>query len=109
MSDGEGKVRHPVDEMVDDLRARQRNTVFPDGLVTGGDVDELMWKGSDKLPLVQRWGIAIFGVFFLLGSIMFAFYAVNDRSVFGGMVAAGFLYIGARVLFNSIPKRKPTK
>jgi hypothetical protein len=109
MSDGEEKVRHPVDEMVDDLRARQRNTVFPDGRAGGGRLDALLWKGSDTLSGIQRVGIAFIGLFMVMIAVAFAAEAATDHSILWTSFAIGLLYVGARVLFNSIPKRKPTK
>jgi Flp pilus assembly protein TadB len=110
MSDEEqGETQHPMDVMANDLRLRQRNIIFPDSREAGRDADALLWKGSDKLPGVQRVGIAIFGLFFVVAAVVLAAIAAEGHSILGALVSIGFLCVGARVLFNSIPKRKSTK
>jgi len=109
MKDDDVQTQHPVDEMVDDLRVRQRNTVFSDGREAGRDTDALLWKGSEKLPKVQRVGIAVFGLVFLICAVCCAAIAAESHSILGALVSIAFLCVGARVLFNSIPKQKATK
>jgi hypothetical protein len=48
------KYRDPADHLIEDVRASQRNTLWPDAMVNGSSVDGLLWKGSPKATMVQR-------------------------------------------------------
>ena len=50
--------------LVDELRSRQKNIVWPDPLRNSRNVDEFLWRGSPSATPVQRLGAAIFGIFF---------------------------------------------
>src|ERR1700682_2054936 len=53
------KSRHSS-KLLDDLRARQRNTLWPDTLRNARTVDAFLWKGSPDATPIQRAGSAIF-------------------------------------------------
>jgi hypothetical protein len=59
------KVKDESRLVSDDVRTRQRNTVWPDTLRNGRVLDSFVWKGSPDATLVQRVGIALFGFLFL--------------------------------------------
>jgi hypothetical protein len=54
---------------MEEIEAKQRNTVWPDTLRNSRSVDEFLWKGSSDAPLVQRAGAWIFGLTFILLSL----------------------------------------
>ena len=57
------------DGVIEEIKAKQRNTAWPDTIVNSRGVDEFLWKGSSDAPLVQRIGAWIFGLTFVLGSV----------------------------------------
>jgi hypothetical protein len=62
----------------DDIRARQRSTVWPDTLRNGRVVDSFIWKGSPDATLVQRIGIALFGFLFLCPALLLVRFGVLE-------------------------------
>ena len=48
-------------DLSDDMRARQRNTLWYDTVFNGRRVDVFLWRGSPGAPLVQRIGAWIIG------------------------------------------------
>lgn len=59
----------PQHRVIEETNRKQRNTVWPDTMLNGRNVDEFLWKGSPDAPLVQRIGACIFGVVFMLGGV----------------------------------------
>lgn len=88
-----------------ELLKRQRNTLWPDALQNSKSVDEFLWKGSAKPPMVQRVGAIVFGLFFLVATLAFSGMAVESRSVLLTLLALGFLYLGVKVLRNGWPRK----
>jgi len=91
-----------------DVQARQRNTVWPDTLRNGRTVDGFLWKGSSTATPVQRLGIAIFGLAFLVPAFFFAYLAVfktsSGTSLFLILFALFWLAIACRLLGNAFRK-----
>jgi hypothetical protein len=85
---------------IDELKAKQRNTVWPDPLVNSRGVDEFFWKGSPDAPLIQRIGAWLFGLFFLAGGLSLLMIARERRSWLVLMMSAAGFLLGARVFFN---------
>jgi Flp pilus assembly protein TadB len=50
----------------EDAEERQRAILVPDVIRSGRSVDEFLWKGDPKASPVQRIGLLIFGVGFLV-------------------------------------------
>ena len=92
-------------ELIDNFAAKQRNTLWPDALRNSSTVDELLWKGSPRPSKVQRAGVVVFGVLFMILAFSMATIAVDSHSPLTGLVACGLLYAASRMLWNSIPKR----
>ena len=87
--------RHDASRIVsDDIQARQRNTVWPDTLRNGRTVDSFIWNGSPDATPVQRVGIAIFGVAFLVISLLFMFLANLTASKSGLVASLSFVLVG---------------
>jgi len=49
-------------QLIEELKQKQRKPVWPDTLLNGRNVDEYLWKGSPVGPLVQRIGAWISGL-----------------------------------------------
>ncbi len=88
-------------QLLDDVRARQRNTVWPDNLRNGLRVNALLWKGSRDATTVQRVGIAIFGLALLSAGLNFAYMSYSQHSTVIAIVSIPFLLLGLRVFWNT--------
>jgi hypothetical protein len=100
------KHRDPAAKVDEDVQGRQRNTTWPDVVRNAGSVDGLLWKGSPNPTKVQRVGIAIFGLFFLVLAVGTAIPAVERHSTVQGVVAVIAFLIGMKVILNAFFKRK---
>jgi hypothetical protein len=92
-------------KLLDDVQARQRNTVWPDTLRNGRTLDGFLWKGSPDATLVQRVGVAIFGLFFLATSFLFVYIALSEGGSGASLIIVLFalfwLVIGCKLLGNA--------
>lgn len=61
--------REPLQKIRDDVEAKQRATVWPDTLRNGATVDGFLWKGDAHAKPIQRPGLIVFAVTFLLVSV----------------------------------------
>jgi hypothetical protein len=101
-----------IDELVSDVEFKQRNTTWPEVHVNASSADALMWKGSRRITKIQRVGVALFGLLFLLGGI-----SIGSMSAsFGGAdvwlgvpIGIAFVGVGCKLLWNSIRKNDPAK
>jgi hypothetical protein len=106
--------RRDLDKFVDDVRARQRNIVFPDTARNGRSVDAFFWNGSLNPPLVQRIAAWMFGLFFLalgLGFVGLAIAALRQddswiESGIWALISLALVLIGIRVFRNGFPRRR---
>jgi hypothetical protein len=55
-----------LQELRADVEARQRNTLWEDARRGGQSVDAFLWKGDPHAKPIQRAGLVVFGVSFLL-------------------------------------------
>ena len=89
---------------LDEVRAKQRNTVWPDPLRNSRAVDEFLWRGSSKAPLVQRGGTLIFGLAYLLSGAGLAGVLV-DRHAYVLLIIVVMLWVVAgKLLLNVVRK-----
>jgi hypothetical protein len=97
-------------EIIEDLKARQRNTLWPDTMINSSSVDGFLWKGSENPPLVQRMGAWIFGItFMLLGMGMIEIdREIEDyrKSILAVIVGVVFFLAGMKVFRNGFRRRK---
>ena len=100
---GDGK------KFIEETRARQRNTIWPDPLVNSRGVDELIWNGSPNATIVQRIGVALFGLFDLGAGLVFLSFARKERSLLLVAISIGCLLLGTRVLLNAFTKNDRNK
>lgn len=89
------------------IEAKQRNTDWPDTLRNGSNVDAVLWKGSTRLTGIQRAGIWIFGIFFLLASFGLALTAWERHSGLALLPVAFSLFIAARLIRNACRRNSP--
>jgi len=54
------------EQIREDIEARQRNTVWPDTVRNSAIIDAFLWKGDPNAKPVQRIGLIILALFFLL-------------------------------------------
>lgn len=91
---------------IEDVKAKQRNIVFPDTVRNSRNVDAYFLRGSPDAPLVQRMGAWIFGVFFLLCGLVCLDLARKSHSWADIIYSvAGFL-IGGKLLLSGFRRRK---
>lgn len=101
MADKDWKA-HTSDTLLEDVRERQRNIVWPDPLRNGRSVDAVLWKGSRSTSTNQRVGVAIFGLAFLVAGLGFACIAYLGRDVVPAVVAISPTLIGIRLFGNAL-------
>jgi hypothetical protein len=102
--------KHPIEKLVDDVEFRQRNTTWPDAMLNASSVDEVLWKRSRHITKIQRVGVALLGLAFVLIGILF----IGDLDLGGSrllsvLFGTGSLLIAGKLLWNSIRKDDPRK
>jgi hypothetical protein len=85
---------------IEDLKARQRNVVFPEVLNNSRWVDAFLWKGSPNAPLVQRAGAWIFGLFFMLAGLAILALGLQKQSWQADLFALVWFLLGGRIFLN---------
>jgi hypothetical protein len=91
-----------ADRLIEEIKAKQSNTVWPDTLRNSRGVDEFLWKGAPNAPLVQRIGAWIFGLTFILLAVVFADIAYEKHAWPIGALAVILLMVGGKVCLNGI-------
>ena len=86
--------------LIEEIKAKQSNTVWPDALKNSRGVDKFLWKGAPNAPLVQRIGAWIFGIFFLMAGVSFLNSAFERHSLLVLVIALAFFALGTRVCLN---------
>jgi hypothetical protein len=99
------KDEHSFEQIREDVEARQRATDWPDTLRNGRTIDAFFWKGDPNAKPVQRIGLIVFALFFLLigifgASIPFQKNFENGSSIVL-VVALLPLLLSMRLLRNS--------
>jgi hypothetical protein len=107
MKDREHNSQH--DRLIDEIKDRQSNTLWPDTMKNGSSVDEFLWKGSPDAPLVQRMGAWIFGIFFLLCGVCFLEFAREKRSWVVLVFSLVVFLLGGKVFLNGFRRHKASK
>jgi hypothetical protein len=97
--------RNPIENLVDSVRQRQRSITYPDLIVNASSSDELMWKGSPRITRVQRIGVGVFGLVFLMGGVglVNAIYG-QDGWWLSIPIGIAFVGVGCKLLWNSVRK-----
>jgi hypothetical protein len=105
------KKQYPIEKLVDDVEVKQRNTPWGDAMVNASSVDELLFKGSQRITKVQRVGVAFLGVAFVLCGVFFIgdLGSSSDSRSLAVLFGTGCLLLGCKFLWNSIRKNNPKK
>jgi len=98
--------RKGLNRLVEQVKAKQRNIIWPDTMINGRGVDEFLWKGSPDAPLVQRIAAWVFGVFFVLASLAWLAAAFERHSVVVGVLSIAWFLVGGKVFLNGFRRRK---
>jgi hypothetical protein len=101
------ETRHPIEKLADDIEFKQHNTTWPDVMVNASNADELMWKGARRITRVQRIGIAVFGLLFVLSGISLLSVFPLESWWIEIPIATGFVLVGCKLLWNSVRKNDP--
>lgn len=96
-------------ELVAGIKAKQRNTVWPDTVNNSRSVEDFLWKGSPEATLVQRVACWMFGLFFILCGISFLDVAYEKHFLLFGALSIGWFFIGGKVFLNGFRKRRSKK
>ncbi len=86
--------------VIEDIKGKQRNFVFPDTLRNSRGVDEFLWKGSPNAPLVQRMAAWMFGLFFILAGVAFIDVAYEKHYLIFGVLSIAWFLVGGKVFLN---------
>jgi len=101
---------HDHEQYLADLKARQRNIVFPDTVRNGRSVDKILWKGDPDAPLVQRIGTTIFGISYFAMGVGFWLLALQEKDLSGRIVerliGSAVILLALRMFFNAAKRRK---
>ena len=105
------KKQHPIEKLMDDVESKQHNTTWPETMVNAKAVDELLWKGSRRITKIQRVGVALLGLAFVLCGILFIgdFGSHGDSRWLPIFFGTGFILVGCRFLWNSIHENDAPK
>lgn len=93
-------------QLIQDVKNKQRNTIWPGTLINGRGVDEFLWKGAPDAPLVQRVAAWLFGIVFVLVGV--GWFAGAYAKHWWGICLLSFVwfFIGVRVFLNGFRKHR---
>lgn len=87
-------------KLIEEIKAKQSNILWPDAMKNSRGVDEFLWKGAPNAPLVQRIGAWIFGIFFLMAGVSFLDVAYEKHDPLILLMGLAFFGVGIRVCLN---------
>jgi hypothetical protein len=90
------------DRLNDEIRSRQRNTLWPDVLKNSFAVDVLLWHGSRNASRVQKIGAIIFGVTLLIEAVALLYLGVLDGNPVTLLFGALILFGGLRLCYKTV-------
>jgi hypothetical protein len=92
--------------LIEEIKTKQRNTLWPDALINSRGVDEFLWKGSPDAPLVQRVAAWLFGVAFILCGIGWLVAAYKKEWWGICLLSVVWFFVGVRVFLNGFRRRR---
>jgi len=92
--------------LIEDIRTKQSNTVWPDALINSQGVNEFLWKGNPDAPLVQRVAAWSFGIVFILGGVGWLAGAYQKHWWGIGVLSIVWFFIGVKVFLNGFRRRR---
>jgi len=93
-----------LDSYISSIAQRQRNTVWPDVLRGGRSVDEFLWKGARHAPLIQRIGVTVLAIAYLMMSVVFTSMAFGNGDGLAGVSAVVLFGGGGWFIRNAVRK-----
>jgi hypothetical protein len=93
-----------LDSYISALEERQSNLAWPDVLRGGRSVDELLWKGARGAPLIQRIGLVILALAYVMVALVLVSLAVEQGYWIGGVFAALLFGVGGWFIRNAFMK-----
>lgn len=94
-----------LEQLRADLDARQRNTQWEDARKGGKSIDSFLWHGDPNAKPVQRAGLVVFAIAFLMFAVAFASIPFQkdfeDGWPFEFLLALCYLLISLRLLRNT--------
>jgi hypothetical protein len=94
-------------KLIEEMKAKQSNTVWPGPMINSRGVDEFLWRGDPDAPLVQRMAAWIFGIFFIVvGGLGWLDIAYQKHWRAFGLLSIVWFYVGGRVFLNGFRRRK---
>lgn len=98
--------RKDLDSYIEDIKARQRNLIWPDVLRGGRAVDEFLWKGAGDAPLVQRIGAVVLALVYIMAAALIVDVAVEQGEWFIGVGVIFAFGAGAWFIRNALRRKK---
>ncbi len=95
-----------TNEVIEEFKARQRNVQWHDAFSNGRGVDEYLWKGDPKAPLVQRLGAIVFGIFFIITGLMWMYISREKNEFFFGLISILWVVLGIKIFANAFRRGK---
>jgi hypothetical protein len=93
-------------KFIEEIKAKQRNTVWPGPMINSRGVDAFLWRGDPDAPLVQRMAAWIFGVAFMIAGLAVLGMTHNKQSWIDIAVSLVSFLIGGKVFLNGFRRRK---
>jgi len=93
-----------LDSYIESVKASQKNVTWPEVLRGSRSVDELLWRGACDAPMVQRIGVVILALAYLMVALVFISMAVEQGSWFAGAFAAILFGVGGWFIRNALRK-----
>ncbi len=91
-----------LDSYIGSVKDRQKNILFPDVLVGSRSVDSLLFKGARNAPLVQRIGVVILALAYLMIAVLFTSMAIEQGKWFIGAFAVILFGMGGWFIRNGL-------
>ena len=91
-----------LDSYLASVEASQKNVLWPDVLRGNRSVDELLWKGARGAPLVQRVGVGILALAYLVVACVFVAIAAAQGSWIAGVFAGLLFGVGGWFIRNAL-------
>lgn len=100
---------HRGEDLFTEMELRQRNTTFPDVMKNASSVDALMWHGSSRITKVQRVGVGLFGLVFILAGVFFAQNSYQNGFWPAYLISGVLIGAGCKLVWNSIRQNAAKK
>lgn len=110
MTERHNEQERTFEEVRADVEARQSNLLWEDAHKNGASVDGFLWKGDPNAKPIQRAGLVVFALCFLLlaisiGSIPFD-KPGEDGSIVVFVISGLFLALSLRLFWNAFRRNQ---